>query len=95
MSYKIKIPTPLRRHTDGQSLVEVPNGQANATISTTLAALTTQYPSLDARLFDGQGHVKTHINIFLNNEDIRFLKGLDTSVKDGDTVVLLPALAGG
>lgn len=93
MSTKIKIPTPLRRHTNGQATVEV-NGGADS-VRGTLDTLTTQYPTLGERLYDGQGHVKSHINIFLNNEDIRFLNGLDTSVKDGDTVVLLPALAGG
>jgi molybdopterin converting factor small subunit len=95
MSCKIKIPTPLRRHTDGLSTVEVPNGSDATTVRTTLTGLTNKYPTIGDRLFDGQGQVKTHINIFLNNEDIRFLNGLDTSVKDGDTVVLLPALAGG
>jgi molybdopterin synthase sulfur carrier subunit len=95
MSCKVKIPTPLRRHTNGLSTVEVPNGTASSTVGTTLSTLTSQYPTISERLFDTQGHVKSHINIFLNNEDIRFLNGLDTSVKDGDMVVLLPALAGG
>jgi molybdopterin synthase sulfur carrier subunit len=95
MSCKIKIPTPLRRHTNGLSTVEVPNGNENATVRVTLVKLTTTYPTISERLFDAQGDVKSHINIFLNNEDIRFLNGLDTHVKDGDTVVLLPALAGG
>ncbi|HZQ05822.1 MAG TPA: ubiquitin-like small modifier protein 1 [Anaerolineae bacterium] len=95
MSCKVKIPTPLRRHTNGLSTVELPNGHESATVRTTLNNLTTQYPTISERLFDQQGQVKSHINIFLNNEDIRFLNGLDTTVKDGDTVVLLPALAGG
>ncbi len=95
MSCKVKIPTPLRRHTNGLSTVDVPNGSQNTTVGSTLSTLTAQYPTISERLFDPQGKVKSHINIFLNNEDIRFLNGLDTSVKDGDTVVLLPALAGG
>ncbi len=57
--------------------------------------LQTRYPAIGGRLFDGQGQVKSHLNIFLNNEDIRSLGGLDTPLHDGDTVVLLPALAGG
>lgn len=93
MSTKIKIPTPLRRHTNGLSTVEVNGGASN--VRGTLDTLTTQYPTIGERLFDPQGQVKSHINIFLNNEDIRFLNGLETNVKDGDTVVLLPALAGG
>ncbi len=92
MATKIKIPTPLRRHTNGLSTVEL-NGADN--VRATLDTLTAQYPTIGDRLFDGQGQVKSHINIFLNNEDIRFLNGLETNVKDGDTVVLLPALAGG
>ena len=95
MSCKVKIPTPLRRHTNGQSTVEVPNGSDSTTVRTTLTQLTADFPGIGERLFDPQGQVKSHINIFLNNEDIRFLSGLDTTVKDGDTVVLLPALAGG
>lgn len=95
MSCKVKIPTPLRRHTNGLSTVDVPNGTADFNVRAALATLTTQYPTIGERLFDGEGKVKSHINIFLNNEDIRFLNGLDTSVQDGDTVVLLPALAGG
>ena len=93
MATKIKIPTPLRRHTNGLATVEVNGGAAN--VRATLDTLTAQYPTIGDRLFDGQGQVKSHINIFLNNEDIRFLNGLETGVKDGDTVVLLPALAGG
>jgi molybdopterin synthase sulfur carrier subunit len=93
MSTKIKIPTPLRRHTNGQATVVV-NGGATS-VRGTLDTLTAEYPTIGERLFDGQGQVKSHINIFLNNEDIRFLNGLETNVADGDTVVLLPALAGG
>lgn len=92
MSTKIKIPTPLRRHTNGLATVEI-NGGEN--VRGTLDTLTAQYPTISERLFDGQGQVKAHLNIFVNNEDIRFLNGLETHVRDGDTVVLLPALAGG
>ncbi|OQY85414.1 MAG: molybdopterin synthase sulfur carrier subunit [Chloroflexi bacterium UTCFX4] len=92
MSTKIKIPTPLRRHTNGLSTIEI---SASENVRGTLHTLTAQYPTISERLFDGQGQVKTHINIFLNNEDIRFLNGLETNVRDGDTVALLPALAGG
>ncbi len=91
MSCQVKIPTPLRRHTNGQSTVKVEGVSVRGALDT----LTTQYPTISERLFDPQGQVKSHINIFLNNEDIRFLNGLDTSLRDGDTVVLLPALAGG
>jgi molybdopterin synthase sulfur carrier subunit len=92
MATKIKIPTPLRRHTNGLSTVEI---SASENVRATLDTLSAQYPTIGERLFDSHGQVKAHINIFLNNEDIRFLNGLETNVKDGDTVVLLPALAGG
>ncbi len=91
MSCKVKIPTPLRRHTAGASAVEVTGEH----VREALDDLMTRYPTIGERLFDGQGQVKPHLNIFLNNEDIRFLGGLDTPLRDGDTVVLLPALAGG
>lgn len=92
MAAKIKIPTPLRRHTNGLATVEINPGE---NVRGTLDTLSAQYPGISARLFDPHGQVKAHINIFLNNEDIRFLNGLETNVRDGDTVVLLPALAGG
>ena len=91
MALKVKIPTPLRRHTDGSSAVEV----SGTRVREALDDLTQRYPGVSERLFDGQGQLKSHLNVFLNNEDIRFLNGLDTPVRDGDTVVLLPALAGG
>ncbi len=91
MSCKVKIPTPLRRHTGGASSIEV-RGER---VRDALSDLSSRYPTIGDRLFDGQGQVKSHLNVFLNNEDIRFLGGLDTPMRDGDTVVLLPALAGG
>ena len=91
MALKVKIPTPLRRHTAGASSVD-----ANGThVGEVLNDLTQRYPGVSERLFDGDGQLKSHLNVFLNNEDIRFLNGLETPVRDGDTVVLLPALAGG
>lgn len=91
MPCKVKIPTPLRRHTEGASAVEVRGEHVREALN----ELQSRYPSIGERLFDGHGQVKPHLNIFLNNEDIRFLGGLDTPLRDGDTVVLLPALAGG
>lgn len=95
MSCKVKIPTPLRKHTAGLATVEVACDNGNGSVRGALDGLTAQYPTISERLYDGQGQVKSHLNIFLNNEDIRFLNGLDTTLKDGDMVVLLPALAGG
>ena len=91
MNCSVKIPTPLRRYTNGASVVKANGGQ----IHEILNDLKTQFPGLGERLFDGNGDVKSHLNIFLNAEDIRFLNGVTTSVREGDTVTLLPALAGG
>ncbi len=91
MSCSVKIPTPLRRYTNGASVVNA-NG---AQVHDVLHDLQTQFPGLGERLFDGAGSVKSHLNIFLNTEDIRFLNGVSTSVREGDTLTLLPALAGG
>lgn len=91
MNCSVKIPTPLRRYTNGASLVNA-NG---AYVQEVLLDLQTRFPSLGERIFDGSGAVKSHLNVFLNTEDIRFLNGVSTSVREGDTITLLPALAGG
>ncbi len=90
MAIKIHIPTPMRPHTEGQAVVEVPA----TTVKTALDALSTKYPAVTARLFDG-GKVRRFINVYLNDEDIRSLNSLDTAVKDGDTLAIIPAVAGG
>ena len=91
MSCSVKIPTPLRRYTNGASVVKSNGAQVNEV----LVNLQNEFPGLSERLFDGNGTVKSHLNIFLNAEDIRFLNGVNTSVREGDTITLLPALAGG
>lgn len=91
MNCSVKIPTPLRRYTNGASVVKA-NGEH---VHAVLNDLQTQFPGLGERLFDGNGSVKSHLNVFLNTEDIRFLNGVTTSVSEGDTITLLPALAGG
>ena len=87
----VHIPTPLRGHVDGQARLEV----AGATVGEVLAAVADRHPRLRARLFDDQGEVKRFVNVFLNDEDVRFLQSLDTPVADGDGVLLVPAIAGG
>lgn len=89
MLCQVRIPTPLRRHTNGASSVQVEGDHVREVLN----HLQVRYPSLGDRLFDGQGQVKSHLLVFLNNEDIRCLKGLDTPLTEGDMVVLLPALA--
>lgn len=91
MNCSVKIPTPLRRYTNGASLVKANGVQVNEVLQN----LQNEFPGLGERIFDTSGTVKSHLNIFLNAEDIRFLNGVNTSVREGDTITLLPALAGG
>ncbi len=88
MLCQVRIPTPLRRHTDGASSVQVEGNHVREVLN----QLERQYPTLSERLFDRQGQVKSHLLVFLNNDDIRYLNGLDTPLCEGDMVVLLPAL---
>jgi sulfur-carrier protein len=87
----VHIPTPLRGHAGGQAKLEV----AGATVGEVLGAVGERHPELRARLFDERNQLNRFVNVFLNEEDVRFLKNLDTPVADGDGVMLVPAIAGG
>jgi molybdopterin converting factor small subunit len=87
----VHIPTPLRPHVDGQANLELAGG----TIREVLAALVQRYPSLRGRLLNDRDELNRFINVFLNDEDIRFLQNLETPVKDGDGILIVPAIAGG
>jgi molybdopterin synthase sulfur carrier subunit len=88
---KVRIPTPLRPLTKGQGEVE-----AKATsIADMIISLDAAHPGLKDRLCDDKGELRRFVNIYVNEEDIRFLKGKDTSLKDGDEVSIVPAIAGG
>jgi sulfur-carrier protein len=87
----IRIPPVLRAQTGGQPEVDV----SGSTVGEVLRALTTEHPDTESQLFGGDGDLNRYVNIYLNDEDVRVLKGLDTEVSDGDTVVILPAMAGG
>ena len=91
MSVKVRIPTPLRRFTGGSEEVSVDG----TTIGTVVDNLETRYPGIKERLCDDQGRVRRFVNLYVNGDDIRFLNSLDTSVKDGDEVSIVPAIAGG
>ena len=91
MATKILIPTPLRPYTDKQEAVEAAGG----TIGELLSDLTTKYSGLKAHLYNEQGKLRSFVNIYLNDEDIRYTGGLETAVKAGDMLDVLPALAGG
>jgi molybdopterin synthase sulfur carrier subunit len=90
MSVRVQIPTPLRQHTGGQATVEV----SGATVQTALDDLDRKCPGVAGRIFDN-GQVRRFVNIYLNDEDIRYLDNLATPVKDGDDLAIIPAVAGG
>ena len=91
MTAELRIPTPLRRLTDGQETVEVSGG----TLDEGLNHLDSLYPGIRERLVDDTGQLHRFVNIYINGEDVRFLQGLATSLKDGDEVSIVPAVAGG
>ena len=91
MSIQVRIPTPLRKLTDEKEVVLV----EGATIGTILTNLDEAYPGLTERICDEQGAVRRFVNIFLNDEDIRFLQEKETPVKEGDEISIVPAIAGG
>ena len=88
---KVRIPTPLRPLTKGQGEVEANAGSVMEMIET----LNSAHPGLKDRLCDESGELRRFVNIYVNEEDIRFLKGKETSLKDGDEVSIVPAIAGG
>src|SRR5438874_495323 len=90
MSVRIHIPTPMRQHTQGQAVVEV----KGATVQGLLHDLSQKFPAITDRLFEN-GQVRRFVNVYLNDEDIRYLDNMATAVKDGDELSIIPAVAGG
>ena len=88
---QVRIPTPLRKLTGDQELVTA----EGATIGDILTNLDSTYPGLGERLCDAEGNVRRFVNIFVNDEDIRFLEDKATPVKDADEISIVPAIAGG
>ncbi|RMG98965.1 MAG: MoaD/ThiS family protein [Chloroflexi bacterium] len=86
----IRIPTPLRPYTGGQSEVAV----SGNTVGDALADLTRQHPDLRPHLFEGDS-LRSFVNIYLNQEDVRYLEGAETAVSDNDTLLIIPSIAGG
>ncbi len=91
MPVTVRIPTPLQRLTSGQGEVQC----TGTSVTELLADLEKRYPGIKERLCDEQGKLRRFVNIFVNEEDIRFLQGDQTKVKDGDEVSIIPAIAGG
>ena len=88
---KILIPTPLRQYAEKHDSVEL----AGATVGEVLAALTTRFPDLRKQLFNDEGKLRSFVNVYLNDEDIRYLKKDGTAVASGDTLSIVPSIAGG
>ena len=90
MSIEVRIPTILRTYTAGQKAVEGSGG----TLEELIADIESRHPGIKDRLVDDKG-LRRFVNVYLNDEDVRFLGGLETPVADGDSVTVLPAVAGG
>lgn len=91
MAVSVLIPTPLRTLTAGQDTVDVQAG----TVTTLVEQLEQAYPGMGGRLKGDDGTLRRFINIYVNDEDVRFLQGAETALKDGDQVSIVPAIAGG
>jgi molybdopterin synthase sulfur carrier subunit len=91
MPVEVKLPTMLRAQADGQSTVSVEGDS----VSAAFGALVERYPGLRDNLLDASGGLHKFVNVYKDDDDIRYLDGLDTALKDGDVLSILPAVAGG
>jgi molybdopterin synthase sulfur carrier subunit len=91
MPVTVRIPTPLRNLTNGQGEVQV----TGDSVADLIDNIEKEHPGLKARLYDEQGQLRRFVNLYLNDEDIRFLDGPKTATKDGDVLSIIPAIAGG
>lgn len=91
MSIRVRIPTPLRRFTGGSEEVNV----SGADIAAVVGDLERQFPGIKERICDEDGKVRRFVNLYVNGDDIRFLNELETPIKDGDEISIVPAIAGG
>jgi sulfur-carrier protein len=91
MGIEVRVPTVLRKHTEGQKSVKA----EGATLRELVDDLEHRYPGLGSALIDDDGHLRRFIQTYVNDEDVRFLGGMETPLEDGDEVSILPAVAGG
>jgi len=91
MAVSVRIPTPLRKFTNDQSDVEIEGSSVGEVIDNLEASAA----GIKEKLVDDDGSIRRFVNIYVNDEDIRFLDGADTAVEDGDSVTIVPAIAGG
>ena len=92
MAVKVKIPTPLRGLTNNADTV---SADGAGTLGEAIQQLESQFPGIRERLLDDTGELRRFVNIYVNGEDVRFLDGLSTSIKSGDELSIVPAVAGG
>ena len=91
MSAKVRIPTPLRKLTNNEELVEV----SATTVGGVINELQTRFPGIKERILDENGTVRRFVNVYVNEEDIRFLQNQQTPINSGDEISIIPAIAGG
>jgi len=91
MSVRVRVPTPLRKYTQGADEVSAQGGSIKLLVDD----LENHYPGIKERICDETGKVRRFVNIFVNGEDIRFLQNMETSLKEGDNISIVPAIAGG
>ena len=91
MSVEVKIPTVLRKHTNNEAVVTA----SGSTVKELIEDIASRYPEFREKVVGDDGNLHRFINVYANDEDVRYLDGMDTKVSDGDTVAILPAVAGG
>ncbi|HZT07161.1 MAG TPA: ubiquitin-like small modifier protein 1 [Chloroflexota bacterium] len=91
MSVEVRVPTVLRKHTGGARVVQ----SQGSTVAAVIDDLDRQFPGIKGELVNEAGQMRQFVNVYVNDEDIRYLQRLDTTVADGDQVAILPAVAGG
>ena len=91
MSVRVRVPTPLRKFTQGSDEVDA----SGDTVLAMFEDLEQNHPGIKERIMDESGKVRRFVNVYVNGDDIRFLKNVDTALKDGDNISIVPAIAGG
>ena len=91
MSVRVRVPTPLRKYTQGADEVDAQGGNIKSLVDD----LEKNYPGIKERICDETGKVRRFVNVYVNGDDIRFLQNLDTALKEGDNISIVPAIAGG
>ena len=87
----LSIPSPLRSYTEGARSIDI----QSANVGGAVQELVTRYPALDSHLFTDEGGLRPYVNLFLNDEDVRYLQGLETELADQDQLRIIPSIAGG